>query len=153
MSYHYESTRELLMANSAATSTMTTLASVSSSMHPTVSPTSSNDSDFSVASLANGLPQAASPAAHDEGASERDEGYNEDPVVHALRRYSQSLAQYTADRFEESESAAVAEDTAAGTATPSAQQKDDDRQSKSKRSERDAAAAMSRGMSGKKPSS
>ena len=52
-----------------------TLASASASMHPTVSPTSSDDSDFSVASLRDGLPQAA---------SERDEGYNEDPVGRAL---------------------------------------------------------------------
>ena len=62
--------------------TMTTsssLGSASASMHPTVSPTSSNDSDFSVASLADGLPPAKSGSGN-----ERDEGYNEDPVSRAL---------------------------------------------------------------------
>lgn len=61
-----------------------TLASASASMHPTVSPTSSDDSDFSVASLGPALPEAASSAANVQGEGQRDEGYNEDPVSRAL---------------------------------------------------------------------
>lgn len=116
-----------------------TLASASAPMHPTVSPSSSDDSDFSVASLRGGLPE-----------TERDEGYNVDPVGRALRRYSLSLAQYTADRFEESENAALAQEGAtSSTAAPSSTAQDNDKPSKcekSQRSERDAATALSRGM-------
>ena len=62
-----------------------------------------------------------------------------------------SLAQYTADRFEESEQhAALAEEgVGSNTSSPNSAAQDDDKRSKcekSQRSERDAAAALSRGM-------